>query len=389
MTSIHTSSPARHHSLDALRVIAFGLLIFYHVGMGYVSWGWHVKSDYAGPEGEGVMMLLNPWRLSLLFFISGVASAYLLHKKGWLVFTWSRGWRLFVPLFVAMHSVVAPQTYFQLRQAGLIEAGFWPFFVDYIIGPEVKGITTPTWNHLWYVTYLWVFCLILGALAGITRGLNGLIERLSGHPLPNPRWTQARPWWVLVGPIVPLLVIRFTLVPYFETTHALWGDWANLANMATVFLIGVYVARQTGFWASVDRLRWGLSLGVPILMVILSIAWAHWDWVAEQPVLLEIARVGRVVYIWTAILILLAWARVWFTQPSAFIRYMNSRIFALYIFHQTITVALIYMFAARDLIPNKPLEVSLSVVGTLLGSWALAELVYRIKPLRPFFGLKS
>ena len=60
---------------------------------------------------------------------------------------------------------------------------------------------------------------------------------------------------------------------------------------------------------------------------------------------------------------------------------------ALYIFHQTITVALIYMFAARDLIPNKPLEVSLSVVGTLLGSWALAELVYRIKPLRPFFGL--
>src|SRR3546814_17972508 len=37
----------RRHDIDALRVIAFGLLIVYHVGMGYVAdWGFHVKSAY-------------------------------------------------------------------------------------------------------------------------------------------------------------------------------------------------------------------------------------------------------------------------------------------------------------------------------------------------------
>ena len=32
----------RRYDLDWLRIIAFGLLILYHVGMFYVTWGWHV-----------------------------------------------------------------------------------------------------------------------------------------------------------------------------------------------------------------------------------------------------------------------------------------------------------------------------------------------------------
>ncbi|MBW8882071.1 MAG: acyltransferase, partial [Asticcacaulis sp.] len=64
----------RRYDLDWLRLIAFGLLIFYHIGMFYVTWGWHVKSDHAGRAIEPLMRLVNPWRLDLLFFISGVAT---------------------------------------------------------------------------------------------------------------------------------------------------------------------------------------------------------------------------------------------------------------------------------------------------------------------------
>ena len=39
--------PDRRHDLDWLRIAAFGLLIFYHVGMFYVTWGFHVKSSHA------------------------------------------------------------------------------------------------------------------------------------------------------------------------------------------------------------------------------------------------------------------------------------------------------------------------------------------------------
>ncbi len=37
----------RRHDIDVLRVLAFGLLILYHVGMFYVAdWEWHIKRRY-------------------------------------------------------------------------------------------------------------------------------------------------------------------------------------------------------------------------------------------------------------------------------------------------------------------------------------------------------
>ncbi|MEA3029441.1 MAG: hypothetical protein QOJ53_1305 [Sphingomonadales bacterium] len=59
-------APTRLVYLDWLRVAAFGLLILYHVGMFYVTWGWHVKSSHAGHAIEPLMLLTNPWRLTLI-----------------------------------------------------------------------------------------------------------------------------------------------------------------------------------------------------------------------------------------------------------------------------------------------------------------------------------
>ena len=69
-----TSPASRLFFLDWIRIFAFFVLIFYHVGMYYVSWGWHVKSPYASDTIEPLMMMSAPWRLGLLFMISGVAS---------------------------------------------------------------------------------------------------------------------------------------------------------------------------------------------------------------------------------------------------------------------------------------------------------------------------
>ena len=63
----------RRYDLDWVRIGAFMLLILYHVGMYYVTWDWHVKSPQASHDIEPLMMLTSPWRLSLLFLVSGVA----------------------------------------------------------------------------------------------------------------------------------------------------------------------------------------------------------------------------------------------------------------------------------------------------------------------------
>jgi glucan biosynthesis protein C len=64
----------RRYDLDWVRIGAFMLLILYHVGMYYVDWDWHVKSPHASAAIEPLMMLTSPWRLSLLFLVSGVAT---------------------------------------------------------------------------------------------------------------------------------------------------------------------------------------------------------------------------------------------------------------------------------------------------------------------------
>jgi hypothetical protein len=262
--------PARRYDLDWLRIIAFGLLIFYHIGMFYVSWDWHVKSAYAGTGTEWAMQLVNPWRLALLFLISGVASRFLLDKLGAGAFSNVRAVRLLAPLIFDMLVIVAPQSYYQLLANGEIEPGFWSFCRFYVQPGTEHGITTPTWNHLWYVVYLLVYSLLLVPLAPVLRRI---AEGSAGRFLIRLPVILR----LLLLPVLPFLLYRFALNPYFPTSHDLINDWANHAHSFTIFVIGFWIAKSAGFWqgiAQVRRLAPGMAVGLGLL---LSLAWANWD----------------------------------------------------------------------------------------------------------------
>lgn len=46
-TPQQASNPERRIDLDWVRILAFGLLIFYHLGMLYVSWGFEIARRIA------------------------------------------------------------------------------------------------------------------------------------------------------------------------------------------------------------------------------------------------------------------------------------------------------------------------------------------------------
>lgn len=372
----------RRYDLDWLRVIAFGLLIFYHIGMFYVTWDWHVKSLYAGSWLEPMMRLLNPWRLSILFFISGIAAKFVLDKVSGEQFAKERLWRLFIPLFIGMQFIVSPQTYFQLLQSGSIEPGFWDFFGKYSDPNYVfTDVTTPTWNHLWYVAYLLVYSFIL---VGIAPWLNSLVK---GPVVRLPSWVV-----VLVLPLIPLLIIRFTLTPDWPTTHNLVSDWANNANLFLVFLIGYLVAKSTVFWQAINKMRaWSLFITLS-LIVPLSVIWVDWDgFVAtysEDSIQVFIARFARVSYAWIAIVTILGFAQTWLNKPSKVLHYLTSVIFPYYILHQTLIIVIAYPLSQWKL--GWQIEASIVVFGTIAGCALLTEFVIaRVQFLRVCFGMKS
>jgi len=74
------------------------------------------------------MLLVNRWRLPLLFFISGVASRYLLQKYSLIHFAKARTWRLLLPLLFGVLVIVPPQLYVEMTAKGDLNIGYWDFY---------------------------------------------------------------------------------------------------------------------------------------------------------------------------------------------------------------------------------------------------------------------
>ncbi|HEY6353169.1 MAG TPA: acyltransferase family protein, partial [Burkholderiaceae bacterium] len=164
-------SSSRLLFLDWLRIGAFALLVLYHVGMYYVSWEFHIKSPHAGPALEPWMRLSSPWRLSLLFLISGAATSFMLQRDGASgSLLAARSKRLLWPLLFGMAVIVPPQSYFEVMQQHSYTGSFFDFVRLYASGyggfckSDGHCLILPTWNHLWFVAYLFVYTLVLWVL---------------------------------------------------------------------------------------------------------------------------------------------------------------------------------------------------------------------------------
>tara|TARA_R110000868_G_scaffold102686_1_gene282904 strand:+ start:1195 stop:2406 length:1212 start_codon:yes stop_codon:yes gene_type:complete len=384
-TSTPLSASTRRFDLDWLRIIVFGLLIFYHIGMFFNTEDWHAKSSHINGAMEPLMWLSSPWRLPMLFFISGVAIRFLSDKLGAVRFAGDRFWRLFPVILFGMYVIVAPQTWVQLQRSGEIGPDFWTFYQGYAFvwdGPW--SIQTPTWNHLWYVAYLFVYCMLLAPVIPILRAMADskafkAVGGLFGRPVLGPIL-------MMVLPVLPFMLIRFTLSNQFETTHNLIWDWANHANSFTILLYGYFFARNEALWRAVDRaLPWvgGVTL---VSFAFLYACYTDWSAVEPHPALLWIARIDRIVFAWTIILTLLGLARRFLNHDNAARRYLTEAVFPYYILHQTIIVVAGFWIGSMGF--GVWTEFAILVAMTVIGCGLGYELVKRVPLLRPVMGLK-
>lgn len=373
--------------LDWVRIIAFLLLILYHVGMYYVTWDWHVKSPAASDVIEPLMMLTSPWRLGLLFLISGVASSFMLGKLATSSFLRQRSWRLLLPLVFGMLVIVPPQPYMEVIEKLGYGGSYGDFMGLYLhayhgfCGKDGKCLDLPTWNHLWFVAYLWVYTLLLG---GVFAALGR--ERFLAWSDALGQWLNG--WKIVLLPVAVLAVARVALLSRFPSTHALVGDWYNHAHYLPLFLFGALLARQQAFWARLDAMRWR-SLGTAaacwaFLIVYFSLP----ETVIAADIKDMVRDVQRVVYAllqWTAMLAACGFAHRHLQSDGPVRRYLTQAVFPVYILHQTLIVVMAHALKVVKLSPA--IEGVILVVLTLSLSFAGVEIVRRVRWLRPLFGL--
>ncbi|WP_291843880.1 acyltransferase [Maricaulis sp.] len=378
--------PGRQYGLDWLRIGVFILLIFYHTGMFFNTEGWHAKSLNANDAMEPFMWLSSPWRLPLLFLISGIAIRFLSDRLGSLRFAADRFWRLFPVILFGMYVIVAPQSYSELRIAGVIEPGWWDFYQQYAGdwgGPW--SIHTPTWNHLWYVVYLLVYSLLLApVLPWLRRLADSRACRSTGQAAGGSWYGVAA---LIVLPPLPFLLVRFALAEQYPTTHDLINDWANHANSLTMVLIGYFMARNEGVWRAVDRASPVAGAITAMLLAYLFWAYTHLEVSFANAVVAGIARIARIVFMWTIILTLVGAARRWLDRDGPVRRYLTAAVFPWYILHQTIIVMV--GFAIRDAGFGVWTEFAIVTVSTFGGCIIGFEILRHVPVVRLVMGMKA
>ena len=386
MSPAATDNHARLYFLDWVRIIAFFVLIFYHVGMYYVTWDWHVKSLFASDTLESYMMLSSPWRLGLLFMVSGVAARFMLLKRSPTAFMRQRSWRLLVPLVFGMLVIVPPQPYFEVIEKYAYQGSYLDFmqlylhnYRGFVSGPGAHLIL-PTWNHLWFVAYLWVYTLVLGTMVlALGARFDAWSARVAG---------VLTGWKLIVLPAALLAVARLLLQPRFPQTNALFGDWYNHALYFSLFLLGAMLARQRPAWERLDACRWhGLAIALAC-WAVLKICFSLPDGLVPEEQWTWLNPFHRTVYglcQWSAIVAVCGFAHRQLNFDSAKRRYLTQAVFPVYIVHQTLIVSMAHALKPVRFAPG--IEGILLVVLTLTTSFAIFEVVRRCPPLQPLFGL--
>ena len=373
----------RRYDLDWLRIAAFGLLIFYHVGMVFVPWAFHIKTAHPQRWIEAPMLLLNPWRLSLLFLISGAASRFLLAKAGGArAFASSRTKRLLIPLAFGIAVVLPPQAWVDLTVNHGYRAGFWAFWAgDYWRFDKSLGIDVPTWNHLWFVAYLWVYSLLLALLLATMP--TGLHERLQAW------FDQVFTGWRLAGlPVLWFAALRIWLFPQFPETHGLFDDWYNHVAYGSVFAFGFVLARSQAAWDTIAR-AWPFA-GAAALVAWIVIAGIDLG-LPEDADLGDVAtallRTVRTVAMWGAILGLLGVAQRYWSRDHPWRAVLTEAVFPAYIAHQTII--LVVEFYLRPLALGAAAEFAILIATTVAGSALFYVIARSVGWLRPLAGLRG
>lgn len=395
MTQAPNNRLHRYYALDALRVIALVVLIFYHIGMFFVwDWEWHIKSPIQYRWLQDVMILTNQWRMSLLFLISSmVLVAVWKHSYAQgksilnttVVLMNSRITRLLIPLIFGMYVVVAPQVFIEWTQKGLIEMPFLEFYWHYInpnsalLEQRQSVIGLLTWNHLWFLPYLLVYLVLLLILLPFLCWSLSKAGRLGNN-------------LTLFNIVVcgTTSLVWLTLRADFPTTHDLLNDWYSHAKYGVVVVVGSVIMLNPALWGNIMKAR-RFYLFIAVSMYLLIVLDRH-GLLGDTGVWMESVNGFRIVVAlvvvinhWAWIGAILGYGKRYLDKPSEWFMRLNGGVYTYYIVHQTLIVMV--AFWLRDSALPTWLTFTIILAFSVVGCLLTYEVVKRLPLIRLFFGV--
>ncbi len=344
----------RRYDIDWLRVIAIGLLLIYHIGIGFQPWGiliMFIQNNDPLNSLWAPMSMLNVWRIPLLFFVSGMGVSFAIGKRNFKQLILERAKRILIPLIFGALFIVPVHI--------LIWQNYYGLNLSY----------TPGRGHLWFLANIFIYVTILSPLFFYLK------RNQKGKMVKALKWIYGNPVGLFT---VALFFVLETLLlkPQFYTLYAFTLHGFVLGFIA--FLFGfTFVISGKAFWDTVLKWRWFyFVLSSSSFIVRLTI------YKLEAPN--YIAAIESVLWVFTAF----GFAYKYLNRPSNTLSYLSQAAYPVYIVH------MIFLYLASLLV--FPLDIStiskliFTILITYTGSFGLYQLVIRkINFIRPLFGLKT
>ena len=366
----------RVHALDWLRVLAFGLLIFFHSAVLFIP---DAIPDMPNAESSPALRLfvafLHQFRLDLLFLVSGVGVCFALGARSPRAFLAERSRRLLIPLVFGILVVVPPMVFLEKSYNNALEDGPGGFVAFY--GSMFDGRVYPdgslSWHHYWFIDYLYLFCLLALPLFLHWRGGVG-----AGR---FERWADwAAQGYRLFALCLPLLAIELALRPLFPGFRNLLGDWASFSHWLTIFIAGWAMAHRPILLDRARTLRRSSLIVAGCANILLFALYYSAKEGLSHPQELTLANALsfalfsslRVLSAWAWLLCCLGFALQWLNRPGKALGYLNRAVYPLFCLHQTTIVALGYCILPLDW------SIGAKFWAISLGTFAIVLTLYEI-----------
>jgi glucans biosynthesis protein C len=347
------SQAVRRYDIDWLRVIAIGLLIVYHIGIGFQPWGVFIKFIQNDSPIESLwvpMSMLNIWRIPLLFFVSGMGVCFAMKKRNWKQLLLERTRRILIPFisgifFIVPVHVILWQLYYKQ------EIAYYPGII-----------------HLWFLGNIFIYVILLSPLFFYLKNNENVVFK---------QWLK-----ILYTSPAGLMAIALPFV--LEAVIINPGSFETYSLTLHGFLVGMlafflgFTAIYSGdvFWQTAMRWRW-LFLAAAIIMFM--VRFLFFDLKAPNFIL----PVESIAWILSAF----GFGYRYLNRPGKFLRYLTTAAYPVYIIHMVFLYLGSYLIFPFS-IPAR-LKLILVIIFTLISCFVFYDLVIRrIKYIRPLFGLK-
>jgi peptidoglycan/LPS O-acetylase OafA/YrhL len=344
----------RRYDIDWIRVIAIGLLIIYHVAIGFQPWGVLIGFITSSEPLESIwipMSLLNVWRIPLLFFVSGMGVCFAIRRRNFKELILERAKRILIPFMFGM-MVIVPMHVFLIQHY-------------YQQDPDYYSLNP---GHLWFLGNIFIYVLVLSPIFFYLKKHQGgklqkAMNKLFGNPL------------ILLVIMVPFVAEVMIIKPMAFEVYAMTNHGFVLGLIA--FLVGFCcVYSGEAFWQMVKRWKW-LLLFLAFAMYLVRLL--HFELQFVPMYLLSIES-----NLW--IFGVFGLGYTYLNRPGKALTYLSQAAYPVYILHMFFLYLGSYFLFTTDL----PVELNfvLVIVITVVGCFATYELIRRVRVLRLLFGLK-